>query len=280
MALSGQLAPSLRATIPGTSRQVRADLLGGVVALRVAFAARFGRPLVVTDGYRSYESQVAIFAARNTTTYLPGRPVSIWNGRKWYRKPGTASAAVPGTSNHGWGQALDLGSGVNSSLTSPEYLWMRANAPRFGWTHPAWARRSASLEPWHWEGVTVAAYVGNVIGTLPAPLAPTPPTPDVPLEVIDMRQAIIDIFEHYTGLSPSEGQVQEFTAFWMLNGSAVTAQQIRDSAAGQVAQAYRDELGRQPESQQVVAAYLAQFHGDIAAIRAALAASPEGLAHH
>jgi LAS superfamily LD-carboxypeptidase LdcB len=58
-------------------------------------------------------------------------------------------AAVPGTSNHGWGLAVDLGCGVQSSR-SAQYRWMIANAGRFGWVHPSWAFHDP-FEPWHWE---------------------------------------------------------------------------------------------------------------------------------
>ena len=60
-------------------------------------------------------------------------------------------AAVPGTSNHGWGLALDLGGGVQDYGTA-QYEWMRANAPAFGFDNPEWARAGGSKnEPWHWE---------------------------------------------------------------------------------------------------------------------------------
>ncbi|TAL13012.1 MAG: peptidase M15, partial [Frankiales bacterium] len=37
---------------------------------------------------------------------------------------------------------------------SSTYRWLKANAPRFGWVHPAWAEPGGSLpEPWHWEFV-------------------------------------------------------------------------------------------------------------------------------
>ena len=39
-------------------------------------------------------------------------------------------AAAPGTSNHGWALAVDLGGGING-FGSPEHEWMRANAPTF-----------------------------------------------------------------------------------------------------------------------------------------------------
>jgi hypothetical protein len=90
-----------------------------------AYAAAFGSNLCVNDSYRSYSEQVAVFRQRPRL------------------------AAIPGTSNHGWGLAVDLGCGVQSSRTA-QYRWMTANAGRFGWVHPAWAVRSP-FEPWHWE---------------------------------------------------------------------------------------------------------------------------------
>jgi len=88
-------------------------------------------PLCVTDSYRSYAAQVSVFA----------------------RKPGLA--AVPGTSNHGLGLAVDLCGGVER-FGSDAYEWMKAHAPRFGFIHPSWAEPGGSKpEPWHWE------YVGS-----------------------------------------------------------------------------------------------------------------------
>jgi LAS superfamily LD-carboxypeptidase LdcB len=60
-------------------------------------------------------------------------------------------AAVPGTSNHGWGRAVDLCGGIESFGT-PQHDWLVANAPRFGWVHPSWAEVTGSRpEPWHFE---------------------------------------------------------------------------------------------------------------------------------
>ena len=109
------------------SHVLRADAAAAFNELSKAYAAEFGRPICVTDSYRSYAMQVNLIG----------------------RKPGLAAA--PGTSNHGWGRAVDLCDGVNSFRTAT-HKWMRANAPRFGWFHPGWAgegRRRA--EPWHWE---------------------------------------------------------------------------------------------------------------------------------
>jgi hypothetical protein len=93
-----------------------------------AYAQRFGRPICITDSYRSYEQQVRLKAEKPTL------------------------AAVPGTSNHGWGTAVDLCGGIETSYTTPQHTWMTTFAPTYGWINPAWARPGGSKrEPWHWE---------------------------------------------------------------------------------------------------------------------------------
>ncbi|SER37854.1 D-alanyl-D-alanine carboxypeptidase family protein [Actinokineospora terrae] len=111
------------------SHALRCDAAQGYQAMSAAFGTAFGRPLCVTDSYRAYAAQVQLYAV----------------------KP--ALAAVPGTSNHGWGLAVDLCGGVQTA-GSAEYAWMIANAPAFGWSNPLWARRGGGREePWHWEYV-------------------------------------------------------------------------------------------------------------------------------
>lgn len=201
---NGQLPASVLATIPGTSRQVRADLVGAVAALRAAFAAHFGKPLTVTDAYRPLSEQQRIFSQRYVVQAAGGGyygDVRYYDGLRWVRLRGYASAATPGTSNHGWAQAIDFGSGVNTSLTSDEHLWMRANAPRFGWNHPAWARRSPFIEPWHWEGEPVAGFVSNPVqggGTVPT-LTPTSPIDPIPRLEATMGDRSFAIRDTVTG---------------------------------------------------------------------------------
>lgn len=98
-------------------------------ALSHLAASDRGAPLCVTDSYRSYSEQVDVYN----------------------RKPGLA--AVPGTSNHGWGLAVDLCGGVES-FGSEAHAWMKAHAGQFGWVHPDWAEPGGSKpEAWHWEYV-------------------------------------------------------------------------------------------------------------------------------
>lgn len=108
-------------------KALRADAAAQFRDLSKAFAAQFGRPLCVTDAYRTRTEQVVVFA----------------------QKPGLA--ARPGTSNHGWGTATDLCGGVQSFATV-EHVWMLTHAGIYGWFHPSWAEPTgAKPEPWHWE---------------------------------------------------------------------------------------------------------------------------------
>jgi LAS superfamily LD-carboxypeptidase LdcB/cell division protein FtsB len=125
---NGQIPLSALCPIWGAAGQyLRADAAYAYDRLSHAYADRFGRPICVTDSYRSYASQVDLYA----------------------RKPNLA--AHPGTSNHGWGTAVDLCGGIQSFGTVT-HEWMLVNAPLYGWFHPGWAEPSGSRpEPWHWE---------------------------------------------------------------------------------------------------------------------------------
>jgi D-alanyl-D-alanine carboxypeptidase len=96
-------------------------------AMSRAYEQQTGSPLCVTDAYRTFAEQVVVQLA---TPEL---------------------AAVPGTSQHGFGLAVDLCGGVQSFAT-PAHLWMERHAPLYGWFQPAWADSTGVLpEPWHWE---------------------------------------------------------------------------------------------------------------------------------
>jgi cell wall-associated NlpC family hydrolase len=106
---------------------LRCDAAASYARMSTEFESAFGEPLCITDSYRSYASQVSAF----------------------HRKPGLA--AVPGTSNHGWALAVDLCGGINVA-GSAQWTWMTANAGRFGFVQPEWARPgNEKPEPWHWE---------------------------------------------------------------------------------------------------------------------------------
>jgi hypothetical protein len=87
----------------------------------VAAAAADGIDLRVTDSYRSYDQQVDL--AERKGLYANG-----------------GYAATPGTSNHGWGLAVDADVSDPATMT-----WLKANGYRFGFVE------AVPREPWHWE---------------------------------------------------------------------------------------------------------------------------------
>lgn len=119
---NGRLNPSNLTSIGGSHR-LRADAARAYLAM-VEAARADGISWSITDSYRTYETQVRL--AQEKGLYSQG-----------------GLAAAPGTSNHGWGLAVDLGGGVNRNGT-PENNWLRANANRFGFF-------TIPREPWHWE---------------------------------------------------------------------------------------------------------------------------------
>jgi cell wall-associated NlpC family hydrolase len=124
---NGLIPPSALCPLGAGGHLLRCDAAAAYRAMSAAFAGAFGSPLCITDSYRTYAGQV----------------------RLYQQKP--ALAAVPGTSNHGWGLAVDLCGGIEVYGT-PQYGWMKANAGRFGFLHPDWAEPgNGREEPWHWE---------------------------------------------------------------------------------------------------------------------------------
>jgi D-alanyl-D-alanine carboxypeptidase len=84
-----------------------------------AAAARDGVSIGITDSYRTYESQVDLAERKGL-----------------YKNGGLA--AVPGTSDHGWGRSLDL------KLDGEALAWMRAHGATYGF------KEDVPRESWHW----------------------------------------------------------------------------------------------------------------------------------
>jgi len=94
-----------------------------------ADAARAGVRITVTDAYRPLDRQESLAAREGL--YSAG-----------------GLAAAPGTSNHGWGMAVDV-------ATDPSALaWLGRNASRFGFVN------DVAREPWHWTFRPVAGAPG------------------------------------------------------------------------------------------------------------------------
>ena len=179
---NGQLDPSLLVALHsrGTLHKNAARAWKALVAE----CGKNGLPLTFTYGgmYRTYNEQVTLFKQR----YVPfvqyeanGNQTSRkwWNGAWWWKKRGVASAAVPSTSNHGWGLAIDtafdtdptdgLGPDDAAGITRhPKWSWFVSIVPSYGFS---WEDQS---EPWHIRFVAGDVMPAKVIqfeqGLLPA----------------------------------------------------------------------------------------------------------------
>lgn len=246
--LNGELPAWLLATVPwDAAERLRPGALADLIRLNTAFRARFGHNLVINESYRDLPTQKA-----------------------YYKNPpsGVGTAAWPGTSNHGWGLALDL------HLTAEESAWMRANAPSFGWVNPTWAHDGRGVEePWHWEHSSAESVIPDVI--TPAPL--TSPTP-THHEEDDMLPLILWCYAELVGRTapPSTDEV----ANWISGTPGWTSARVLASflgaraERGSVVKAYRDILGRKPESEAAINGHLAGG-STIGQVRINVASSPE-----
>lgn len=121
-----------------------------------AIAKAEGLILAHVGDYRSYEKQVALFTDRMRTYPDAKRTKQTtrrWNKEVWYLHVG-APVATPGTSNHGWGLAIDaalrLPAGQVTTITAKPRGCRRsgldfllAEGPSLGWF---WELEE---EPWH-----------------------------------------------------------------------------------------------------------------------------------
>jgi len=131
------------------------DLVPGWNKLEKAYYDRFGFKLGYGAGIRSYQTQIDVKV-------------------RWTKKGLPNYAATPGTSNHGWGMAIDIkvrnakgekveGHGkTHPGYDTVTYKWMMENASKFGFHNPSWARktsRKGPYEPWHWEAIRGSNFI-------------------------------------------------------------------------------------------------------------------------
>lgn len=153
----------------------------------VAEAAAHGvrlQPTSYGDTYRTLDAQTRGFLRRYTTSYVPGASSKVWNGQRWYLKPGNAPMATPGTSNHGLGLAVDACTVVNGTLVGLDprggstvaaraYQWLVGNYERFGWSHEY---TNPLSEPWHVRYVAGDALPAAVLAHERPPIVQPPAT--------------------------------------------------------------------------------------------------------
>lgn len=130
--------------LPGESqRHALNPVAAEAYAKMVAAAKEDGVEWGITDSYRPLEVQVRL--AKQKGLYSQG-----------------GLAAAPGTSNHGWGSAVDLNFKVGKGN---QFQWLKDNASNFGFNN-------IPREPWHWEHKESAKQVKG--GNLPSTNTPPP----------------------------------------------------------------------------------------------------------
>lgn len=144
MASNGNLPASDLAAIAGGG-SLRKDAAAAWNAMAAEARSRYGVNIAVTgpdSAYRSYARQV------------------YWRA-VWCARGQCGNAAVPGTSNHGWGIAVDVPSYVQAIINTI--------GPRYGWNK---ACSDAPWEPWHykwcggWSGANPGSGSGSKYPTL------------------------------------------------------------------------------------------------------------------
>lgn len=150
----------------GGGHRLYPDSADAFLAMKAA-AEKDGVPLNITDSFRPLYggefSQVGCVQKKGFYSSEARAGYSARQGQFGW-------CAKPGTSNHGWGLAVDLNSKAVGSSGQTAADWLTKNAKRFGF-------KTIPNEPWHWEYTIVP-----LKQPIPQVTAKTPtPTPAVPV---------------------------------------------------------------------------------------------------
>jgi hypothetical protein len=149
---NGKINPVLLQRLRGTNGMLYRDaaVAFNCLQLEAMFASVDLQSTSSADTYRTYQQQERTFLDRYSPTPTLRVPVVTrrWNGKLWYLKRGKAPSATPGTSNHGWGLAIDIAGASGKRLE-----WMLGSTPlqspvlKYGFSWEIESGKNA--EPWH-----------------------------------------------------------------------------------------------------------------------------------
>jgi len=137
----GKLPANLLRPIPGGGRLHWIAAAAWCVMVEKAKADGIRlRPTSSADTYRDYALQRRGFVQRYQLEPIAGVKPRTFEGKKWYLKKGNAPLAVPGTSKHNLGLAVDI-----ANASEPRRLqWLIENVKTFGFSWEV-----VPEEPWH-----------------------------------------------------------------------------------------------------------------------------------
>jgi hypothetical protein len=146
----------------------------------------------IGGGWRSTANQTVLFLSRY---HVDPNGAILWNGQRWTKNDGAASAAPPGSSFHesqvfksgivGF-QAVDI-VGADPAGHTAAHAWMAANGKQYGLKDFA----KVNLEPWHIQCAelpnSVSAWKAAGSPDPVSPIIPDPPEEPVPLKLFNVK---------------------------------------------------------------------------------------------
>lgn len=129
-------------------------------------AKQEGLELVHVGDYRPYDQQEQLFLSRMKdypNAKAAKQTTREWRGKTWYLHTG-APVATPGTSNHGWGLAIDAALKVDGKVVS--ISTKPANCKRSGLQ---FLLKCAQDLGWSWELQSEPWHIRYVLGDKPLP---------------------------------------------------------------------------------------------------------------
>lgn len=128
---NGKIDQRALATMPWDTEKtlIAAPAVASLNKLNTAFKKQFGQNLTIDLAYRT----------RATQDF-------------YWVDLGPFIAARPGTSNHGWGTAVDFPETYDYSFRGKYYKWLKKNSHKYGWVHRKILEEgSPYAEAWHFE---------------------------------------------------------------------------------------------------------------------------------
>lgn len=180
---NGRIDPNNLQPINLGSHRLYKDAAQAFIQMASKYKADTGKTLTVTDSYRPLQVQIDLILRKG-----------------WYKGEAPANtsqisglAAQPGTSNHGWGLAVDIAG--SDKFGTDTYNWLAANAKDFGFQRI----QNDTKEPWHWEYMLKPLVKPITPANAPAQSTTTPtaaPTATTSTDTDGIDNYIINTYEN------------------------------------------------------------------------------------
>jgi D-alanyl-D-alanine dipeptidase len=167
-----------------------------------------GHKLRNIGDYRPFDGQLSMFMDRYDQKATGRKPeiTRTYQGKTWYLKKGKSPSGTPGTSNHGFGLAIDLAIDAKGKIANiggtKAYDWMCENAPNYGFylqgaPTKADGKANPEYEAWHWQycigdkPAPALSGAAPAVAPAPAPVAPAAPAAPAPQKAADPSNDVV-----------------------------------------------------------------------------------------